>query len=85
MGSRSKAVCKAREHKEGEAIVTKRIDAYDRTQIESSRYRHNYVVSQRGKDRDQLKCKVQGNMIHAWYPHGRLVGPSSYIKSISGD
>ena len=85
MGSRSKAVCKAREHKEGEAIVTKRIDAYGRTQIKSSRYRDNYVVPQRGKDRDQLKCRAQGNMRHTWYPHGRLVGSSSYIKSISGD
>ena len=85
MGSRSKAGYKAREHKEGEAIVTERVDAYDRTQIKSSRYRDNYVVPQRGKDRNQLKCKAQGNMRHTWYPHGRLVGSSSYIKSISGD
>ena len=85
MGSRSKVGYKAREHKEGEAIVTKRIDAYDRMQIKSSRYRDNYVVPQRGKDRDQLKCKAQSNMRRTWYPHGRLVGSSSYIKSISGD
>ena len=85
MSSSCKDVCKPREPKEGEAIVTKRVDAYGRTQIKSSRYRYDYVVPQRGKDRDQLKCRAQGNMRHTWYPHGRLVGSSSYIKSISGD